>query len=401
MSAAVVNDRYVVISSDCHAGAETLEYRPYLDSRWYPEFDAWAGTYTIPFADLVTRDADRSWNSDKHTAELEADGIVGEVVFPNTIPPFFSLMPPTAEDCERRWAGLQAHNRWLADWCARVPGRRAGVAQLMLHDVDAAVAEVKWVKEAGIFGGVLLPTVLVNDPLVPPLYATDYDPLWATCAELGVTIHTHGGIMSSAWGVGKYPAAGAVYISETAYFTHRALSHLIFGGAFERFPDLKLVMTEQGAGWVPDTLAGLDKQLDIMRAKADTPAGHYGAPVVKELKLKPSEYFARNCSLGASFLSRTDAERRYDIGLDNIMWGSDYPHAEGTNPYTLEALRWTFGALPTDDVAAILGGNAARVYGFDLNLLGQVASQVGPPVDEVAVRLEHAPADALSGAFNG
>jgi predicted TIM-barrel fold metal-dependent hydrolase len=271
----------------------------------------------------------------------------------------------------------------------------------MLHDVDEAVAEVEWVKKAGIFGGVLLPTVLVNDPLVPPLYSPDYDPLWAVCADLGVTIHTHGGIMSSAWGVGKYPAAGAVYISETAYFTHRALSHLILGGAFQRFPDLKLVMTEQGAGWVPDTLIGLDRLLDTMRRKADTPAGHYGAPVVAELALKPSEYFARNCSLGASFLSRGDAERRHEIGLANIMWGSDYPHAEGTNPYTLEALRWTFGGLPENDVAAVLGTNAARVYGFDMELLGKVAAEVGPPVAAVAERLDTAPADALSGAFNG
>src|SRR5262249_57181163 len=122
-----------------------------------------------------------------------------------------------------------------------------------------------------------------------PVYPHEPDRRGAVSAALGGITRTDGGIMASAWGVGKCPAAGAVYISETAYCTHRALSHLILGGAFERFPDLKLVMTEQGAGWAPETLAGLDRQLDTMRRKADTPAGHYGAPVVAELKLKPSE----------------------------------------------------------------------------------------------------------------
>ena len=90
-------------------------------------------------------------------AELEADGVVAEVIFPNTIPPFFpqsSLVhqPPgaTAGDLDLRWEGLRAHNRWLADFCAAAPGRRAGIAQIMLHDVDAAVAEIRWAAEAGL-----------------------------------------------------------------------------------------------------------------------------------------------------------------------------------------------------------------------------------------------------------
>ena len=95
---------------------------------------------------------------------MEADGVVAEVIFPNTIPPFFPAVslvnqapPANAGDLDRRWAGLQAHNRWLADFCADAPGRRAGIAQIMLHDVDAAVAEVRWAKEHGLTGGVLLP----------------------------------------------------------------------------------------------------------------------------------------------------------------------------------------------------------------------------------------------------
>jgi hypothetical protein len=83
------------------------------------------------------------------------------------------------------------------------------------------------------------------------------------------------------------------------------------------------------------------------------------------------------------------------------MWGSDYPHTEGTFPFTREALRWTFGGIDTAEVAAMLGGNAARVYGFDLEALAPVVARVGPEVDAVAEILDEAPAGSLSAAFAG
>ena len=108
-----------------------------------------------------------------------------------------------------------------------------------------------------------------------------------------------------------------------------------------------------------------------------------------------------NCFVGASFLRPNEAPLRYDIGIDKIMWGQDYPHIEGTYPYTTEALRYTFAGIDTDEVGPMLGGNAARVYGFDLEALAPVAARVGPRVDEVNVPLEHVPADSHSLAFAG
>jgi hypothetical protein len=100
-----------------------------------------------PYPDIEGDDAERNWDSNRRLAELEADGVVAEVLFPNTIPPFFpktSLMhqPPGASDgdLERRWAGLRAHNRWMADFCGDAPGRRAGICQIMLHDVEGSVS---------------------------------------------------------------------------------------------------------------------------------------------------------------------------------------------------------------------------------------------------------------------
>jgi len=103
----------------------------------------------------------------RRLAETESQGLVAEVLFPNTIPPFFAqgnltALEPNAADYERRWAGLQAHNRWLADFCAKAPGRRAGIAQIMLHDIPAAVAEVRWAKENGLTGGGMVMVLMMG-----------------------------------------------------------------------------------------------------------------------------------------------------------------------------------------------------------------------------------------------
>ena len=155
-------DRYTVISADCHAGADLLDYRPFLEARYHDAFDDWAASFVSPYGDLVQPDANRNWDSTRRMRELEADGVVGEVVFPNTIPPFYPrgslvAVAPSPDDFELRLAGLRAHNRWLADWCAEFPGRRAGIGQILLNDVDEAVRDVHWIADHGLRGGVLLP----------------------------------------------------------------------------------------------------------------------------------------------------------------------------------------------------------------------------------------------------
>jgi predicted TIM-barrel fold metal-dependent hydrolase len=94
--------------------------------------------------------------------------------------------------------------------------------------------------------------------------------------------------------------------------------------------------------------------------------------------MKPSDYFRRNVFLGASCMPRREAEMRHQIGVGNIMWGSDYPHPEGSWPYTREQMIETFKGLPEGEIADMLGGNAAHIYGFDLEKLASIAARVGP-----------------------
>ncbi|GLW13301.1 hypothetical protein Stsp01_00440 [Streptomyces sp. NBRC 13847] len=395
-------ERHTVISADCHAGADLLDYRPYLPSRHHEAFDAWAAAYVNPYEDLLADSADRNWNSARRLAELEADGIVAEVVFPNTIPPFFPSAalvapPPTGEERALRWAGLRAHNRWLADFCGQAPGRRAGVAQILLHDVDEAVREVRRTKEAGLTGGILLPGTPPGSGL-PELHSESYDPLWAVCAELEVPVNHHGGSASPP--LGDEPAARAVFMVETTWFSHRALWHLIFGGAFRRHPGLRLVLTEQGSGWIPGVLDMLDYYHGRLAAsRAATAEAKFGAGLAEAMGGTPAQLWREHCFVGASFMRPHEVPLRHRIGLDKIMWGSDYPHDEGTHPYTREALRLAYAGLPYEEVAALLGTNAARVYGFDLDVLAPLAARVGPAVAEIAEPLDKVPEDATSPAF--
>jgi hypothetical protein len=106
--------------------------------------------------------------------------------------------------------------------------------------------------------------------------------------------------------------------------------------------------------------------------------------------MRPSEYFVRQCHVGASFLPPRDCDRRAEVGVDRIMWGTDYPHTEGSYPYTKELLRLTFEGVDPGEIQQIVAGNAARVYGFDLTHLAPLAARVGPAKAEIAQPIEYA-----------
>lgn len=394
--------RYTVISADCHAGADLLEYRGYLDPRYRDDFDAWAASYVNPYQDLTEPEAERNWNSDRRLADLDREGVAGEVLYPNTVPPFFprgslaAPAPETAEELDYRWAGLRAHNRWLADFCSLAPERRAGVGQILLNDLDQAIEGVRDIASHGLRGGVLLPGVAPGSS-IPPLYAEHWEPLWAACAESGVVVNHHGGNAGPSpepeWGT-----ALAVWVYETAWWAHRVLWHLVLNGTLERHPDLTLVLTEQGSGWVPATLDSLD--ITAQRyARPNSAISRFAGPSAGSLPRPPSDYWERQCYVGASFMRRSEVAERHRIGLDRIMWGTDYPHYEGTSPYTREALRFSFSAVDPEEVATMVGLTAAKVYRFDLEALAPLVSRIGPAVAEVATPLEAVPPDARSTAF--
>jgi len=391
-----MSERLTIISADCHAGPDRMEeYRPYMDSTYRADFDdylARVDAYDAKYNDSMsrggagTRDGDSGlWDIDERVRALDADGIAAEVIHAQgTIP--FGVYPAVAQRDQllnfqatpaQLAAGCRAYNRWLANLCSKNPDRHRGIARVPIPHIEAAVAEVEFARKAGLTGGIFLPPLSRSE--IPYYNHPMYEPLWAACEANGMTLNMHGGA-NLTYGAG--PENIAIVLAEVDWFSHRGLSHLIFSGVFERHPKLNLAMTEQRTHWA----GPLVRELDSIYAWGGN------AALRKVLPKRPSEYFASNCFIGASFMSRLECEERGDIGSDKLMWGSDYPHQEGAWPYTETSLRWTFGCgVSSSELRAMLGENAARCYHIDIETLRPIGDRVGPTESQLRVPVEKLP----------
>jgi len=412
---AVTLEPYLIISADCHAGLPTEQYRPFVDPDQRKAFDEAIeerNRLTAARALCSTEFADKwfgenmegisgAWDSGRRDKELDGDGVAGEVIFPDadavtgfTGAPFGAGLGSTGRlDPKAALTGARAHNRWLAELCAESPQRRAGVAIVpVLDDPLAAVAEVEWAAEHGL-RAVMIPAMWAP---YPAYHDPRYDPFWAACADTGLPVHVHSGPAQHE----EYGQYVALYLTELRWWAARPLWFLIWSGVFERHPKLKFGVTENGAFWVPDLLWLMDTRYAV----AHTSKKSGREAIVGPLKMRPSEYFDRNCFVGASTPERLELERRYLIGVGSMLWGNDFPHPEGTWPHTRDWLRRVFHDIPISETRQILGLNAARVYGFDVQALAGLARKIGPTpgdlgqVDDAASRARWANA-ATVGRF--
>ena len=399
MSLSNDNRPYVTITGDTHAGAAIDMYRDYLDPGFRDDFDAWRGEYRNPSKKHIGSKKTKNWDSAERLADLESDGVIAEVLFPNTVPPFYDTAfhiapPPKPEQYERWLAGSRAHNRWLADFCAEAPERRAGIGLIHLNDVDDAIEDVKWIAEHGLRGGVLLPLPSPSDLHLKPLYSPEYDRLWSVIQDCNLVVNHHAGQGGPDYG--SEMGADALWVLEMPFFVQRGFCQLILGGIFERFPKLRYILTESGSAWAPGLLRRMDGVYMGMKAGM---MGEVDYSRSKPLAEPPSFYARRNCWYGASFPTTHDIEGRDFVGVDHILWGNDYPHYEGCYPYSRENMRLAFSDVDPVDVRKMLGENAAALYGFDIEHLRPAAERLGITPELVATPLDEIPADATSPAF--
>lgn len=420
-----------VVTADSHAAPSLDDLRPYCEQRYLDDFDEFASTVE-PFYDVSNpyllgqfggdEEALAAWLPDMmrnaqgagirdmgvRLADLDRDGVAAAVVFHGSpdsngaFPPVpFSddggAPPPgvewTAKERELGAAGRQIYNRWLADFCAGAPARNAGLCQIAAWDVDASVETVRWAAEHGLRG--------VNFPH-PQLSLAAYDdpvwdPLFAVCAELSMPLVTHLGGTHPPYMTG--PGGAVTGLMENPYVGGRNIWHLIFSGAFDRHPGLTLAITEVPGTW-------FESVINDMESLYRDP-GRVGPMIRNYLEKSPYEYVKENVYIGCSFMSRDEAHTAIRLGLtDRVMWGSDYPHPEGTWLYhaddpgeqpstTRLSLANTFAGLGESDVRRMAGGNAIRCYELDEAAIAQVAERVGPSVGELttAPDLDQLPAD--------
>ena len=386
------NNPYLIVSSDSHAGLPTEDYRQYLSSAVHPQFDEFLSERAAALeasTRLGVRNEDYAkkwfeeheealrsgWDADRRDLELDGDGVAGEVVFPDadavesrTCVPFGAGLGLSGDmDPVLGLAGAQAHNRWLADLCSNSPERRKGVALVPItapmHEV---LAEIRRIQADGL-GAVMIPAMWMNQT---PYHDRKYDPVWALCEEMELPIVTHSGPAARS----EYGDHLGIYVTEVTWWPARPLWFMLWSGVFERYPKLKFGVTEAGCWWLPALMWFWDRL--FLGQKGTEKLGK--DPFQGAVSMPPSDYIDRNCFIGASNTKRRELGMRYEIGLDNILWGNDFPHPEGTWPNTPSWLKKTFHDIPIDETRRMVGLAAAEVYGFDLAALQPHADRIGP-----------------------
>jgi predicted TIM-barrel fold metal-dependent hydrolase len=393
----VSEDRIVIVSSDCHSGVPFEQYREYLDPAYHTDFDdyeasrsAWWSTAS-PFADAAMEDREvvartnRFTDSAGRVQDLEDNGVVAEVLFPGASPqtsvPWSDFLSSgafrarTPRQRELQTAGERAYNRWLAEFCAETPNRRAGLGFAAIQDVDEAVRDIHWAADHGL-KGILFP--VFNYDIPEYCFGSYWDPIWAAMEERRLSVNIHGG-----YGLPEYGVHQTFPGLEFLFFTQRMIWQMMISGVFDRFADLRFAVTEASAMWVPETMARLDSVWDAQQATAAQRAVLFEDNQVCERR--PSEYWRNNGFVGASLLSFTEMSNRDAIGVDTMMYGNDYPHPEGTWGRQISWLQATLGKAggTEEDVRKILGRNACRLYDFDEAALQPIANQCGPSVSDV------------------
>ena len=386
----------VLVSADSHVGPRLKEdLRQFCDKSHLEAFDAFAAQ--APGMPLVGRElkAAFDWNAqteghydpDVRLKDMDADGVSAEIVFhgsQNFIPLpfdtgslFGNIESMDGADLELLAAGRHIYNRWLAELCSVQPERHVGLAQLPIWDLDASITEVKWAAGAGL-KGINFPAA--DAPGMAPLDDPKFEEFYAVCADLDMVLTTHVSQAPPAHRYHRSPYGGPLGILDAGWWCRRSMMILTFIGAFERYPNLKLVLTEHPGSWFLPTLEEMDSMYHYVQS----------GPLRKSLPKEPSEYVRSNVWVGASFQSRQEAVDAVEGGFsDRLMWGSDYPHAEGTwsfpdkdeeIPMTHLALASTYHDLPTADTRKMAGENAIACYhGLDLDTLRDVASKINAP----------------------
>lgn len=260
--------------------------------------------------------------------DLDAEGIWAELVFPSLGMWNSAFRTPSLLD-----AVLRVSNDWVHETIIKVTPRMVPTAQVSVLSVDDAVRELQRTAALG-FRAMFLPAA---PPSSQPDYPDPYwEPLWAAAAEIGTVLAVHIGTepldLTGTQGIFYRGPGGAIFNHvESTYSGQRAAVKLVAGGILDRYPSLRVVIAEGGATWVP--FIG-DRMLEAYR--------QHSSHVRPKLSRSPKEILYEQ--VYASFQhDETAVAAATSMGYNNVMWGSDYPHLEGTFGHTQEVLRGLFG----------------------------------------------------------
>jgi predicted TIM-barrel fold metal-dependent hydrolase len=406
--------RVSIVSADGHAAMPVELWPEYLEERYHDQLPAFHRENDVneramfPLNDMMMEPAldvfdtegqyqaegwRGAWDRDVRLEQMDREGVAAEMVhhgFFRVSDLGFSVMCATyAPDVVD--AGARAYDRWAFDAFGEASDRLLLVGAMgSCTDLDATIAQVEWVADHG-FVGTYAPGFTAV-PGVPPLDDPQWDPLWSLYADRGLAVVVHGGyglpqgfayerIESTCE---RIEAEGGsqldlVMALVTDIFNHefvadlrhrRAMWQLMAGGVFDRHPDLRLLMTEVRADWLPETLRHFDATYAAHRDRLPSAR-------------RPSEWWESNCLAGVSFMHKAEIERLAEIGAHKMSFGRDYPHAEGTWPNTRDYLGDLLGGVAEADVRRLLGENLIAFLDLDHERIAAIAERVGPTIDEI------------------
>lgn len=366
-------NRYLMVSADCHVTEPPNLWVERIDEKYRSrlariEVDAngvkWSvveGYAPMKLRDLKMEGEDREradvgkGDPENRLRDHTRDGIDAEVIFPNRGLNMWATPDPIFSQAQCR-----VYNDYAWEVFGPYYDRMSPLAAIATGDIDSAIDEITRCAKMG-FRGLSLPC----KPMWGPGSSEDsnynnpdYDRLWACIQDVDLPMTFHVSTGKDPRGAKGNGGAVINYVIHSLAPTAEPIVHLCSSGILDRFPQLRFASIEAGIGWIPWMLRAMDEAYE-----------HHHFWVFPKLNMMPSEYFRRNGA--ASFQEDppgVDLMGKYGLE-DNFMWANDYPHHEGSWPHSEPAIERTMGHITETQREKVLGLNAARFFGFDVQKL--------------------------------
>lgn len=287
--------------------------------------------------------ATASWNPKDRLAIQDQDGLCAEIIYASV-----GMVLCGHPDFAYKSACFNAYNRWLQTFCDEAPTRLFGLAQTAVGSVDETIEDFRRAREMGMVG-----MMMAGNPQHEDYDHPDYDALWQCAVDLELPICFHILTMKdhdvrSAFRPERGHAANG--FMNIIRGVQNIMGLFVFGGVFERFPELKMVVAEGDAGWVPHYMY-----------RADHAAERLGTGLHRTISKKPSEYIRNNI-----WFTFQDDETAYEseklVNNDKLIWASDYPHTDSTFPRSQEILETQMAHLTEAQKNAVVHDNVKKAF---------------------------------------
>ncbi len=288
---------------------------------------------------------------EEHVKDMDIDGIDVSIVYPTAGLGLYSV-----PDSGLLTSIFKTYNDWVGEFCNAVPKRLKGIAMLNVDDVSEAVKELERCAKMGFVGAMMTVYPIEGRSYDRP----EYEPLWAAAQDLGMPLSLH--INTNRPGIGQefqdIDSMSATFLANVDHWVRMSLGYMIFSGVLERYPKLQVGSVEMELSWVPHFLDRIDYTYTQRSQELS-----------QEWRFKdgalPSDFFHSNVFLG--FQEDALGIRDRDIiGVDQLLWGGDYPHQESTFPRSRQIIEEILVDCTEEEKAKIAAGNSARIYGLDL-----------------------------------